>query len=208
MLFLSCTQGTSSTITDPKTQQIGNEEVLPVQNNMQQEDAANNTSIQQPKTSYPSSEITSNDVKNDKEEALRWAQEMFHNSSFLPLELAPPELKEKDVALAKDFAISQQDGGLENFRKGNINFLGYAKHKTAISHYKAAIQKGLKNKEIRQECYINLAVCLYQDKQIQKAQQLVRYAWLISPQLEIDAGEQATRDALQQHIANLNKMPK
>ncbi|WP_372366377.1 hypothetical protein [Candidatus Uabimicrobium sp. HlEnr_7] len=155
-------------------------------------------------------------LNNDSEQAAFHAQKAYtltnNRIEFLPtsqtITTDQSLVKQQKLAKAKDFIISQKNGGINDFKQGNIQFLGLAKHKNAIKHYQLALQKGLDNIDLRKECSINLAACLYRNKQNEEAKKLIVYTWLVHPNVQINVGEQATRDALKKFISNFQDMQK
>ena len=159
---------------------------------------------------------TTHHLKNDLPQASSFAEQAYTMSNdkieFLPTSrtITTDQTLEnqRQLAKAKDFIIAQRNKGMEDFKRGNVQFLGFAKYKDAIKHYKVALQKGLESEDLRKECTTNLAICLYHAKDMTRSKQLIVYAWLVDPNLQINVGEEATREALEQFIRDFQSMQK
>ncbi|BBM85710.1 hypothetical protein [Candidatus Uabimicrobium amorphum] len=155
-------------------------------------------------------------LANDKDKASSWAEQAYVSGQdkveFLPtsrtINTDQSLTKQRQLAQAKDFIISKRDKGTASFKKGNIQFLGLAQYKKATKYYKEAIQKGIENSELRKECTRNLAICLYHSKYYDVAKNLIIYTWLVHPDLQINVGEEATREALKKYIRDYQQMHK
>lgn len=155
-------------------------------------------------------------LANDKDKASSWAKQAYISGQdkieFLPtsdtINTDQSLNKQKQLAQAKDFIISQRNNGVDSFKQGNIQFLGLAKYKNATKFYREAIEKGLENEELRKECTRNLAICLYHSKYYDAAKDLIIYTWLLHPNLQINVGEEATREALKKYIRDYQQMQK
>ncbi len=100
------------------------------------------------------------------------------------------------LAKAKDFVLSCSNGGLLKFQDANRVFIARGQFWDAIENYRDSLKLGLEDNDLRYAAHLRLAACLFKANKLQEAEEIFLQTWLVNHSLEIDFGDQPTRDYL------------